>query len=169
MSEQIKVSGYHIADVCTGSDGVDSQQWNIEGDLHFEDKSEMYAFETRLRMMFKHICNGKLHIYTYEEFEKFKDDMDGNKQPQLIGGIVEFKTVGEAYEYCKENGFDVNMVNPKIFDIANAIYQVKVKQDKITRHACAENIKKLPKAGGKDDHIIIRSEAMLACIKSESV
>jgi hypothetical protein len=34
---------------------------------------------------------------------------------------MKFKTCGEAHEYCKENGFDVSIVNEKLFDIANAI------------------------------------------------
>ena len=56
---------------------------------------------------------------------------------------MSFKTVGDAYRYCKENGFDISMNDDKLFDIAHSIRNLKTKQDKITRHACAEEVRNI--------------------------
>lgn len=50
-----------------------------------------------------------------------------------------FKTHGEASKYCNDNGFDVpGNANP--WEIADKIIKIRADQDKITRHAGAENI-----------------------------
>ncbi len=53
---------------------------------------------------------------------------------------MKFETVGDAYRYCKENGFDISMNDDKLFDIAQSIRKLKVDQDIITRHDCAEEL-----------------------------
>ena len=46
-----------------------------------------------------------------------------------------FEMAGEAYRYCQENWIGVSLVNPRLFDIANAIVKIRKDQDKITRQA----------------------------------
>lgn len=84
-----------------------------------------------------------------------------------------FKTYGEASKFCEENGFGdfVSFQMKCPWKLANAILRLKSKQDKITRHACADNVEKLLSSRIKIDgcDVISINRACSAIINTKAI
>lgn len=75
--------------------------------------------------------------------KKFESDIRAEKQETRIKELTsmgEFKTMGEASEYCRLHGIDSTKVQLAVFTIAGALMDARKDQDKITRHTCADSV-----------------------------
>lgn len=68
-----------------------------------------------------------------------------------LTAMGEFKTFGEAKEYCRLHGLDASHIGNNAFQIAGALMDARKDQDKITRHACAENVNMVSPAEDEDN------------------
>ena len=84
--------------------------------------------------------------------------------------IGEFKTVGEAREYCRLHGLDISTVNEQLFQIAGSLMDARKGQDKITRYACAEAVKKMsPNMFFAGSSALDKEEAQTVIINTETL
>lgn len=62
--------------------------------------------------------------------EKVREEKDNTRVKELTS-MGEFKTAGEAMEYCRLHGAEISAVDGNLFQIAGAIMSARNDQDKI--------------------------------------
>jgi len=84
--------------------------------------------------------------------KEFESDIRAEKQETRIKELTsmgEFKTMGQASEYCRLHGIDSSKVQLAVFTISGALMDARKDQDKICRHAHAEKSMIIPEGYDK--------------------
>jgi hypothetical protein len=105
------------------------------------------------------------------EAEKMKTAEERIKELTAMG---EFKTFGEAREYCKLHGLDESHYGNNAFQIAGALMDARKDQEKIIRYACADSVSELEyitvvDEDGINDFALSNSGVMNAIMNTKAI